>query len=558
MIQKLASLLHLVLHQVFSSQFCSVRETHQLGRLVCCTHPTVSRLLNGFLAIVLSAVVTQFSECQPVAATHARLDLTATAGELSLPRLMPPAGSVTRMDWAPEREQSRTATITFPVCDFAESIYRVHFQVSQDTTVQLDLLGPWEPDDNGQLKEALVDWRQVDAEGAELAGFTPGTAWHDRRISCRVECKAGVRVTLNLAAAVPDRLRQDEGGPPRKRLDDSAIRLFRRGVNVANFLEVPPAENWGDNSATAEDYRQIAAEGFDHVRLPAGWQHYCGPAPDFLISPVFAERVLEQIDLATAAGLAAIVNVHHYHEFMADPDREEAKLLAIWGQVAALLNDRPPSVAVEILNEPSGAATTERMNAFYALVVPVIRRVDQQRLIFVGPGNYNQASELGRLKLPDDSRLVVTVHTYAPHWFTHQGAEWSDGCRDLRDIAFPGPPRSPVNIPASADGAQRDWLTAYSEAPADENPCSPEVVAAEIRLAAQWGRHWNRPMHLGEFGVYTRADQASRAHYCEVVRRECEEQGIGWCLWDWKASFDYWDDTRDEPLPGMRDALFGK
>ncbi len=516
------------------------------------------RLAILFAVILVSILTSRAAEAQVVAAQHARLDLTAETGALALPRLIPPAGSVTRMDWVPEVDRERTATIQFPVVDFAESLYRLRFHVTEDTTVQLDLLGPWESGRDGSLREATIEWRQVQAEGAELTGFQPGTAWHDRRISCQLECKEGERVTISLVATVPESLRERSSVRRDRFIDYPLVLKFRRGVNIANFLEVPPGEDWGDNSATADDYRQIAAEGFDHVRIPAGWQHYCGPAPEYRISPVFAERVLEQVDMATQAGLAAIVNVHHYHEFMADPDGEEAKLLAIWGQLAAMLREWPSTVVAEILNEPSGAATTEQMNGFYAKVVPLIRKIDAQRLIFVGPGNFNQVSELGRLRLPDDDRLIVTVHTYAPHWFTHQGAEWSDGCRDLRDLVFPGPPARPVNIPASADGAQRDWLTAYNDFPAEENPCSVEAVAAEIRLAGQWGKHWGRQMHLGEFGVYTKGDQASRAKYCEVVRRECLKQGVGWCLWDWKASFDYWDDARDEPLPGMREALFGR
>ena len=33
----------------------------------------------------------------------------------------------------------------------------------------------------------------------------------------------------------------------------------------------------------------MRAEGFDHVRVPVGWQFYTGPAPDFTFSPeIFA------------------------------------------------------------------------------------------------------------------------------------------------------------------------------------------------------------------------------------------------------------------------------
>jgi hypothetical protein len=62
-----------------------------------------------------------------------------------------------------------------------------------------------------------------------------------------------------------------------------AARGFMRGVNIANYLEVPPGEHW-DTPHSVEDLELIRAEGFDHIRLPVGWHHYTGPAPDFKVS----------------------------------------------------------------------------------------------------------------------------------------------------------------------------------------------------------------------------------------------------------------------------------
>jgi len=36
-----------------------------------------------------------------------------------------------------------------------------------------------------------------------------------------------------------------------------------------------------------------------------------------------------------------------------------------------------------------------------------------------------------------------------------------------------------------------------------------------------------------------------------------DELKLGWALWDWKAGFKYWDDAKNAPAPGMREALFG-
>jgi endoglucanase len=63
-------------------------------------------------------------------------------------------------------------------------------------------------------------------------------------------------------------------------------------------------------------------------------------------------------------------------------------------------------------------------------------------------------------------------------------------------------------------------------------------------------------VHLGEFGAYKTADAVSRAKYYAQVRNRAEAANIGWCIWDWKAGFAYWGRSTNQPLPGVREALF--
>ena len=94
---------------------------------------------------------------------------------------------------------------------------------------------------------------------------------------------------------------------------DKAARRFRRGVNIANYLEVPPGENWAMRH-TVEDLKEIRAEGFDHIRLPVGWHYYTGPGPEYRLSPKrdFAGRADEMVTNAVALGLNVIVNLHRF------------------------------------------------------------------------------------------------------------------------------------------------------------------------------------------------------------------------------------------------------
>ena len=83
-------------------------------------------------------------------------------------------------------------------------------------------------------------------------------------------------------------------------------------------------------------------------------------------------------------------------------------------------------------------------------------------------------------------------------------------------------------------------------------------MQAAVDQIKEWSDYYGRPVYLGEFGAYTTADPASRAHYYRAFREALEAAGVGWALWDWKAGFRYWDEKTNQPEPGMREALFGK
>ena len=139
------------------------------------------------------------------------------------------------------------------------------------------------------------------------------------------------------------------------------------------------------------------------------------------------------------------MNIHHFDEFTSNPSAFANKFYALWRQIAAHYAKSPDDVAFELLNEPKDAATTVVLNPIYAEAIRVIRETNPRRVIFVGPGKWNQVSELPNLRLPDkDQNLIVTVHCYDPFNFTHQGATWtSSDVKGLKGIVFPGPPSRP-------------------------------------------------------------------------------------------------------------------
>jgi endoglucanase len=338
-----------------------------------------------------------------------------------------------------------------------------------------------------------------------------------------------------------------------------AARLFMHGVNLGNYLEVPPGQNWGV-TFSADEFAIMHAEGFDHVRVPIGWQHYTGPAPDFMLSPEFFAKADFVVTNALANHLAVMINIHHFDELDRDPAGNAEKFMAIWRQIAVHYWNFPNQLAFELDNEPHENAKTAVMNPIYARAIVEIRQTNPHRTIFVEPGNWGSIEELKNLVLPPDDNLIVSVHCYDPFQFTHQGASWAGPDRKVTNIRFPGPPAKPLAPDPSLklNSWVIDWIKQYNTLPTEKNPCSPLAFEDKLKLARAWSDYYGRPVHVGEFGCFTGAHTDSRARFYATFRHALDQDKLGWAIWDWSATFRYWDKKNSRPMPGMHEALFEK
>jgi endoglucanase len=332
-----------------------------------------------------------------------------------------------------------------------------------------------------------------------------------------------------------------------------------RGVNLGDYLETSARYFGRGVTVSAEEFAQMRHEGFDHVRVPVGWQHYAGPAPDFSLSPEIFGRVDFVVTNALNDGLAVMINIHHFDELDKDPAGTTEEFLAIWKQIALHYEKFPRKLAFELDNEPHENATTALMSPIYARAIAEIRRTNPRRTIFVEPGNWGSIDELKNLVLPPDDNVVVSAHCYEPFHFTHQGASWAPADVQQTGIIFPGPPAQPL-VPdpkLNLKPWMLDWIQKYNTLPTAQNPSSPLAFTDKLKFVHAWSDYYGRPVHIGEFGAYTKADPRSRANFYSAFRRAAEQENLGWCIWDWSAGFRYWDKEKNQPMPGMREALFG-
>ncbi|WP_367874587.1 glycoside hydrolase family 5 protein [Luteolibacter sp. Populi] len=530
------------------------------------------------LFLLLLAPLHAAEEFVPRMAVEARLFLRVPDEAVPLRDVRVSAGEVSAgsFEGTPEK-QERLSDVRFPVRWWAWRELTIRFTPGQDGAVELDLNGPWGEARPGVLLQQEVLWDEIRATGAELvngnfeqglAGWESpwraypeamkgkgfGASWHGRPLIGKLQVKAGVPVVLKLnarAATTPGFKAPAILGnaTPAHR----ACALLKRGVNLGNGWEAAPG-TWGLKYEMA-DIDRIAAEGFDHIRVPVAWHHYI---VNGAIKPEFLADFDPLLKHALEKKLSVIVNWHNYEGLCKEPEQHRAVFVAGWGVLARHFRDWPPQLYLELFNEPNGALDHEVLTAVHAQAIAAIRKVDAERILLADPPQWAGVSGLDRFFLPDgDDRIIVSVHSYEPFQFTHQGAAWV-GYQDLRGISYPGPPLKPVAVPESLkeNAGLVAWLAAYNTKEGSDNPCAAATFELLLDDALAWSAHFGRPVHAGEFGAVRNADAASRGRYVRDFRMAAEKRKIPWTMWDWKAGFAYWDGETGKAL--LREELFGR
>jgi endoglucanase len=300
---------------------------------------------------------------------------------------------------------------------------------------------------------------------------------------------------------------------------------MRRGVNLGNALEAPNEGDWGYRIELPH-LDAIRDAGFDGIRLPVRFDAHAGSAPPYAFGAHFWRRIDEIVQHALGLGLKVQLDMHHYEGLISEPARQRDRFLGMWAIIAQHYRGAPEGLFFEPFNEPNGRHWgASALTALQRDLVAIIRERDAERLIVLGPANWQNIDALRGWRPPRGDNIAVSVHYYEPHAFTHQRAEW---------------------LGAQAPVFQRDWGTSDDRA----------QVNAHIEQAAQWGAQRGYAMQLGEFGVNRAVGVQQRAAWTRTVRTACEAHGMGWCVWDFAGAFPIWDPDARTLIPLMRDALF--
>lgn len=214
------------------------------------------------------------------------------------------------------------------------------------------------------------------------------------------------------------------------------------GWNLGNTLDanggtgVSQETSWGNPKTTPELMQGVKDAGFNAVRIPTTWENQMDE--NNVINAEWMARVKEIVDYAYDLDMYVILNMHHEEWYQPYADKEEeitAKLQTCWTQIAEAFKGYDQHLIFEGMNEPrwkntqfewnggndEGRTVVNHLNKAFVEAVRATGGNNQYRFLMVCPYAANSSeSALAALELPDDDRLIVSVHAYIPYSFALQ------------------------------------------------------------------------------------------------------------------------------------------
>ncbi len=306
---------------------------------------------------------------------------------------------------------------------------------------------------------------------------------------------------------------------------------FYRGVNLGGWLsQCDYSRERMETFITERDFWQIAAWGFDHVRIPVDYNVIQNPDGSM------KEEGLERIDAALSScrqnGLHAVLDLHKAQGFSFDAGEHEKGFFeseayqelfyAVWECFADRYGNQP-GIMFDLLNEVTEEEFFPGWKRIAHECVARIRRKAPDVPILIGSYHWNSARTVPQLDSPDDSRVFYSFHFYEPHRFTHQGASWETPIRDVNE-----------RLTYGESGASEAFF---------EDFLSPALGKAQKEKTL---------LYCGEYGVIDVVSPQEAVKWFRDLHAVFERHGIGRCLWTYREMDFGLEDTR---MDGVREEL---
>jgi len=213
---------------------------------------------------------------------------------------------------------------------------------------------------------------------------------------------------------------------------------------------------WGNPVTTKAMIDQVKSQGFNVLRIPVTWEGKFGEAPDYTIREDWLARVKEVVNYGIENDMFVILNMHHeeWHSPTKDNEAQATEMItALWTQIAEYFSGYDEHLLFEGMNEPrlkghpaewngGDAEAREVINNLNAAFVAAVRATGGnntlRHLMVPTYAASTLDTVLDDFVLPDDDKVIVSVHAYLPYSFAlaDDGVDtWSvDNTSDTQDI----------------------------------------------------------------------------------------------------------------------------
>ena len=215
---------------------------------------------------------------------------------------------------------------------------------------------------------------------------------------------------------------------------------YEEGATIEDF-----EKSWGNPLTTEDMILKLKEAGFNAVRVPVSWHQHLGDAPNYTIKKDWLDRVETVVNYAYKNDMFVILNMHHEDTWLI-PDGEHTEqnieeLTAIWKQLCARFKNYNQNLIFEGFNEPRtvgsqrewmGGTEEERkvINQYNAEFVKTVRSsggYNEIRYLMIPTygANFKQAA-ITELEIPDDDRVIASVHAYIPEGVSVNGKTFEE------------------------------------------------------------------------------------------------------------------------------------
>lgn len=295
------------------------------------------------------------------------------------------------------------------------------------------------------------------------------------------------------------------------------VKDMKIGWNLGNTLdcynvtwEVSDFETaWGNPRTTKAMIDTVKKEGFNAVRIPISWNEHMNGNK---IDGDWLNRVNEVVDYVIDNDMYAIINVHHDDYTWLNPSKADeaavkAKLVSIWEQLSDRFKDYDQHLLFEGMNEPriiggqdewTGGTAEERevINHLFQAFVDTVRKSggnnSSRALIITSHAASIEADAVNDIVVPDDDRIIVSIHYYSPWDF------------------------------AGGENGKSDWGSDSEKKDLDKGFDFLKSKFIDKGV----------PVIIGEFGATNKNNDSVRASYMEYYVKSAKSRGITCFIWD--------------------------